>query len=257
MFDPKKLLDGLLGSQVPGTGGSVRDNAGKAMQMAKDNPLAAGALVAVLLGTKTGRSVGGTALKVGSLAAIGGLAYQAYKNYQAGKEPAAPTQAQPELLPPPSDTGFHPSQAPQGEDEFTLMLVRAMIAAAKADGHIDDAEREKIGAKLNLAGLGNEAEQFIMDELKAPLDLDALVASAQTEEQKVELYTASRIAIDPDTRAERGYLDLLAGRLGLPDALVDHVEATVSAAKAPQPAPTSVPQVGEPVPANPNVNPRW
>ncbi|RVD52666.1 tellurite resistance TerB family protein, partial [Mesorhizobium sp. M2D.F.Ca.ET.140.01.1.1] len=44
------------------------------------------------------------------------------------------------------------------------------------------------------------------------------------------------------TRAERGYLDLLAGRLGLPDALVDHVEATVSAAK---------------VPAGTSPNPRW
>ena len=51
------------------------------------------------------------------------------------------------------------------------------------------------------------------------------------EAQKVELYTASRIAIEPQTRAERGYLDLLAGRLQLPDALIDHIEATVSQAK--------------------------
>ncbi|TGQ96273.1 tellurite resistance TerB family protein, partial [Mesorhizobium sp. M1C.F.Ca.ET.204.01.1.1] len=27
MFDPKKLLDDLLGSQVPGTSGTVRDKA--------------------------------------------------------------------------------------------------------------------------------------------------------------------------------------------------------------------------------------
>ena len=47
MFDPKSLLNDLLGSQIPGTGGTVRDAAGKATQMAKDNPLAAGALVAV------------------------------------------------------------------------------------------------------------------------------------------------------------------------------------------------------------------
>ena len=53
---------------------------------------------------------------------------------------------------------------------------------------------------------------------------------ATTEEQRVELYTASRLAIEPKSRAERGYLDLLAGRLNLPDALVDHIEATVSAA---------------------------
>jgi len=81
-------------------------------------------------------------------------------------------------------------------------------------------------------------------ELEAPLDIEALVASARSDEQKVELYTASRLAIDPDTRAERGYLDLLAGRLGLPDALIDHIEATVSSAKAPTPAGTAP-------------NPRW
>ena len=59
----------------------------------------------------------------------------------------------------------------------------------------------------------------------------AIIGAAKTEAQKVEIYTASRLAIEPDTRTERGYLDMLAGRLGLADALVDHIEATVSAAK--------------------------
>jgi uncharacterized membrane protein YebE (DUF533 family) len=152
MLDPKKLLDDLLGSQIPGSGSTVRDKAG---------------------------------------------------------------------------------QAAQGEGEFSLTLVRAMISAAKADGHVDDEERKKIADKLKLSGIGAEAEKFLMTELESPLDLDTLVAGAKTDAQKLELYTASRLTIDPDTRTERGYLDLLAGRLGLPDALVDHVEATVSAAKVP------------------------
>jgi uncharacterized membrane protein YebE (DUF533 family) len=236
MFDPKKLLDELLGSKIPGTESTVRDQAGRATQMAKDNPLAAGALVAVLLGTGAGRAVTGSALKLGGLAAIGGLAYKAWQNYQNGKQPAEPNAAEPELLPPPADTSFHPSQAPQGEQEFALTLVRAMIAAAKSDGHIDDEERKKIADKLSLSGIGSEAEEFLLSELEAPLDLDGLVAAAKTDAQKVEIYTASRLAIDPDSRAERGYLDMLAGRMKLPDALVDHVEATVSAASAETPA---------------------
>jgi uncharacterized membrane protein YebE (DUF533 family) len=246
MFDPKKLLDELLGSQIPGVGGTVRDKAGEAVQMAKDNPLAAGALAAVLLGTGAGRQATGAAVRLGGLAAIGSLAYRAYQDYKAGNPPdQTPAAGAPELLPPPADTGFHPSQAPQGEDEFTLTLVRAMISAAKADGHVDDEERQKIAGKLSLSGIGPDAEKFLMAELASPLDLDALVAGARTEEQKLELYTASRLTIDPDTRAERGYLDLLAGRLGLPDSLVDHVEATVSAAKTPA------------APAGTSPNPRW
>jgi len=227
MFDPKKLLDELLGSNVPGTTGTVRDKAGQAVQMAKDNPLAAGAIAAVLLGTGPGRQIAGSAVKLGGLAAIGGLAYKAYQNYKNGQTPEVSAQTQPELLPPPQDTSFHPSQMPGGETEFPLVLIRAMIAAAKADGHIDDEERKKIGDKLALSGIGGEAERFLNDELANPANLDELVAAATTDAQKVELYTASRLAITSDTRAERGYLDLLAGRLNLPDTLVDHIEATV------------------------------
>ncbi|MFH1793544.1 MAG: tellurite resistance TerB family protein [Pseudomonadota bacterium] len=233
MFDPKKLLDDLLGSQVPGSQGTVRDKAGQAVQLAKDNPIATGAIAAILLGTGAGRAIGGTALKVGGLAAIAGLAYKAYQNYQSGGQPADAAQRGPELLPPPSDTAFDPAQAPQGEAEFVLTLVRAMILAARADGHIDDAERARIGDRLKLSGIDAEEEAFLAAELERPFNLDELVASARTDAQKVELYTASRLAIEPETRAERGYLDMLAGRLKLPDALVDHVEATVSAAKVP------------------------
>lgn len=228
MFDAKKLLDQFLGSQVPGAGGSVRDRAGQVTQLAKDNPLASIAIAGVLLGTDSGRKVAGSALKIGGLAAIAGLGYQAYKNYRDGQNPAeTPQGGTPELLPPPSDSDFHPQAV---SSDFALILVRAMIAAARADGHIDDAERARIIDKLKVSGLGDDAATFLETELANPVDIDAIVAAAQTEEQRVELYTASRIAIEPKSRAERGYLDLLAGRLGLADGLVDHIEATVSAA---------------------------
>lgn len=234
MFDPKTLLDQLLGTQMPGTTGTVRDKAGDAARLAKDNPLATGAIAAVLLGTKTGRKLAGNAAVVGGLAAIAGLGYQAYKNYQQGKAPVTATPnvqpAEPPVLaPPPVESGFEPEIL---SNDFVLVLVRAMIAAAKADGHIDEAERARIVDRAHAVGLGDEAEAFLAAELASPTDLDALIGAAKTEEQKVELYTASRLAIDPDSRAERGYLDLLAGRLGLADALVDHLEATISAHKA-------------------------
>jgi uncharacterized membrane protein YebE (DUF533 family) len=233
MFDAKKLLEQFLGSQVPGVGGSVKERAGDAIQMAKDNPWKAGALATVLLGTKTGRNIAGNALTIGGLAALAGLGYQAYKNYQEGQAPATPSDAPPPktaILPPPADSGFG-ATSPTQSNEFVLVLLRAMIAAAKADGHIDEGERALILDKIKAADVSGEAAAFIERELSQPTDIDALVAAAVTEEQRVELYTASRLTIEPDSRAERGYLDLLAGRLGLPDALVDHIEATVSSAK--------------------------
>ena len=231
MFDAKKLLDQFLTSQVPGLGGTVRDRAGEAVGKARDNPLAATAIVGALLGTKTGRSIAGKGLAVGGLAAIAGLGYQAYKNYQAGSAPSdISSQAPQPALPPPENSPFSPSSG-ANSNEFVLVLIRAMIAAAKADGHIDETERKLIMDKIAAADVTGEAATFINGELTAPTDLDAIIAAAVTEEQKVELYTASRLTIEPDSRAERGYLDLLAGRLGLADDLVDHIEATVAQSK--------------------------
>ena len=180
MLDPKKLLDDFLGTKVPGTESSIRDKAGDAMDLAKRNPLATGAIAAVLLGTGAGRALTGSALKLGGLAAIGGLAYTAYKNYQSGGQPAPAGDgaAEPEVLPPPKDTGFHPEDIEQGEVEFALVLVRAMIAAARADGHIDDAERSKIFERLQMSGLNSDAAEFIDNELARPIDVDSIVAAA-------------------------------------------------------------------------------
>ena len=231
MFDPKALLDQFLGSNIPGTQGTVRDQASKATQLAKENPLATGAIVAVLLGTGTGRAIGGSALKLGGMAAIAGLGYQAWKNYQAGKAPGGgEARTQPDMLAPPADSDFSVEPA-HVESDFALSLIRVMIAAARADGHVDDAERARIHDKLALSGLGEEAIAFLDDELSKPVDMDGIIAAASNEALKIEMFTAARLAIDPDTRAERGFLDLLAGRLGLADPLVDHIEATVAAAK--------------------------
>lgn len=229
MFDAKKLLDQFLGSQIPGMSGSLKGRAEQAGGFARNNPLKTSALAAAILGTKTGRKLAGNVATLGGIAAVAGLGYLAYRNYQSGKAPQTGP-VDPSALRPPADSPFN-FESPSLSNDFALILLRAMIAAAKADGHIDAFERQKIMEKVHEVDLGAEAEAFLSRELADPIDLDALVAAGRTEEQRVEIYTASRLAIDPDTRAERGYLDLLAGRLKLPDPLIDHIEATVSSAK--------------------------
>lgn len=230
MLDAKGLLDQFLGGQNgKGPGEFLKGAGGGAL---------AGGLAAILLGSKTGRKIGGEALKLGGMAAVGALAYKAYSDWQAGKRAASAATAQPSvpMLPAPSGTPFNPSSE-SGQQKLARHLLRAMIAAAKSDGHVDAQEQSRIFAEMDKLPLSGDDKAFVMDELRAKLDIDAVAAAAETPEEAAEIYTASLLAIDVDNAAERGYLAMLAARLKLDDALVAHLQQTVAAAagKAPQP----------------------
>lgn len=236
MFDAKRILDQLLGSQAGSSassksaGGLAKGVVDQAIDFARKNPAKAGALAVAILGSKTGRKLAGSLTKSGGLAAIAGLGYLAYRNYQSGQTPVQAQTPEPELIEPPKSSPFHP-ESPALTNDFALKLIQAMIAAANSDGLVDAEERALILDRIRVSELDSEAEAFLEKELANPVSIEALVAAAKTEEQKVEIYTASRLTLDGATRAERGYLDQLAGRLGLADALVDHIDATVNAAK--------------------------
>lgn len=241
MFDPKSLLDQVLGAGSSGASGKAGSDdlmrRGRDLLSSQRGGLAIGGLAGLLLGTKTGRKLGKKAVTYGGLALVAGLAYRAYQDYQAGKqgriEPHRPTDARGTdfRLEAPKGTGFDPAQAPGGEARVATALLSAMIAAAKADGHIDAEEQRRIFGKMDEAGLGADEKAFLMDELRAPLDMDKVVALARTPEEAAEIYAASRLAIDPDHRAEKAYLDMLAARLDLDPALVDEIEYAVREAE--------------------------
>lgn len=239
MFDAKSLLDQLMGA----TGGSDAKNQGRGgssdlLNQGKDflssqgGGLALGGLAGLMLGTKTGRKIGGKAATYGGLALVAGLAYKAYQGYQANQQGSPrPAQGQPDALEAPRDTPFDPARAPGGENAFAVTLLTAMISAAKADGHIDADEQAMIFEKIGEAELDSESKAFLMDELRAPLDLDKVVAGATSPETAAEIYAASRLAIDPDHAAEKAYLQMLAARLELDPALIDEIELAVRQAE--------------------------
>jgi uncharacterized membrane protein YebE (DUF533 family) len=177
---------------------------------------AAGLATGLLMG-KGGHKLGGLA-KYGALAALGGIAYKAWQRSQAGEsaapaagsQPAAPAPAA--FIPPPDDDAANHA--------LGQSLLRAMIAAAKADGRIDADENRRIFARMETMNLDADCKAFVLDELSSPLNLDAVVAGADTPEHAAEIYAASLVAIEADTPAEQGYLTMLAGRLGLAPELV-------------------------------------
>ncbi|SMQ70205.1 Uncharacterized membrane protein YebE, DUF533 family [Devosia lucknowensis] len=187
--------------------------------------LAAGML---LSGGKPGKLLGG-AVKAGALAAVGGLAYKAWQNHQQSQNNSVPAPREDAFIPAPSDE--------RAQEELGKTLVRAMISAAKADGRIDAEEKEAIFEKLKSMPLSAEEKAWVFDELSTPLDINAVVARADTPEHAAEIYAASLVAISADTAAEQAYLEALAIKLKLDPALVTEIHRQAGE-KAPEPAQT-------------------
>jgi uncharacterized membrane protein YebE (DUF533 family) len=95
-----------------------------------------------------------------------------------------------------------------------------MVAAAQADGRLDGRERHAIYEHVGSLDLTETEKADLLARLKQPVDMSVLVGAAATPESATEIYTASLLAIDVDTPAERAYLAMLAARLGLPSPLV-------------------------------------
>ena len=209
-------LGNMLGGNLGGIGGGA----------------VAGGLAALLMGSKSGRKMAGGALQLGGMAVVGALAYKAYQNWQSGKTVTQSTVPSSTLPPPPADTPFLPARETE-QQSLSRHLLRAMIAAAKSDGHVDAKEQAAIFAEMDKLPLDADDKAFVIDELRKPLDVDAVAGAARSPEEAASIYTASLLAIDVDNPSERDYLGLLAARLNLDDALVKHLHATVEGATLP------------------------
>jgi len=189
---------------------------------------AAGLAAGMLLSGGGLGKLAGSAVQLGAVAAVGGLAFNAWQNYQKNQQGAqAPAVQQDAFIPAVSDS--------HAQEELGKTLVRAMIAAAKADGRIDADEKEAIFSKLETMALSSEEKAWVFDELSTPLDINAVVARADTPEHATEIYAASLVAITADTASERAYLDALASKLRLDPALVTEIHKAAGA-RAPEPA---------------------
>lgn len=229
MIDPKKLFEDFLGGAKQ-PGGKTSGLSGNLGTLATG--AVGGGLIGLLLGSKKVRKFGGSALGYGGAAVLGGLAYKAWQDWSAKRAPA-PTPVQPAQqpipLPPPRSPFDLETQSAAGGGDARIAVVRAMISAAKADGHIDATEQRALFDRIGQLDLGTEEKAFVMDELAKPLDIAAIAALAATPEQAAEIWLASRLAIDADDPREKAYLDDLAARLKLPEGLAAHLEAQAAA----------------------------
>ncbi|MEM6460366.1 MAG: tellurite resistance TerB family protein [Pseudomonadota bacterium] len=192
--------------------------------------LAAGGLLGALVGNKKMRKkakkMAGGALGYGGSAVLGALALKAYQNWQSGMDAPAPTQGHGQQVQLATPESFDPALNEDASGQpMQLALVKAMIAAANADGHIDQDEQAAVFDAVDRLALDAEAKAVVFDVLRNPPTVAQIAAYANGLEQASEIYLASRLAIDPDHPAERKYLSDLAQAMSLPAGLVQEIEA--------------------------------
>ena len=174
----------------------------------KGSAALAGGALGLLLGSKSGRKMGGKVLTYGGLAVLGTLAYKAYQNYQGQAANTGQKQAPALDLLPDKEVETH-----------CKAILVALIAAAKADGHIDDREKQLIDQEIAKFTTSESLRRWLDSELKKPLDPTDVAKSATTETIAAEMYLASLLTIDSQNFMEKAYLDELARQMKLPPGL--------------------------------------
>ncbi|MBN8440388.1 MAG: tellurite resistance TerB family protein [Thauera sp.] len=188
------LLGGLLG------GGASRGAAGGGGLGDLLGGLLGGGSAA---GGRSGNPLGGSGMAI-----LATLAMAALKNWSDSRGAAAGLTGAASAM---SQDQLAALTSPATEE----LVLRAMINAAKSDGQVDEDEIQRIVGKIGDDGVTPDEKQFIIDELRQPLDLQGLIAAVPNEAVAAQVYGASLLAIDLDTEAEIAYLQQLARGLGL------------------------------------------
>lgn len=230
MFDPKQLLGNLVRD-------ALSENVGFGGRYAKPFKKRKHKSRGMGLGTKVAIGAG--------IFALAAAAYEHFSKQGSGTTGGSAVPPQPNAAPspPPSPAGMPPpppgsrtapappppppgsafaspnaSTAPQPHElsaDDAALLVRAMIAAAAADGVIDAEERAFLLERVRESGADDEGIRHIEAMMANPPRMHDIVLAARTPFMAEQVYAASCLAIDIDTEAERGYLAVLARSLGL------------------------------------------
>jgi uncharacterized membrane protein YebE (DUF533 family) len=197
---------------------------------------AGGALVSALTGNKSAK----TLLKTGGLIAVGGIAMKAWQAYSSNKgtdtsvaEAAVAPVPTPTIVSQPEIPVLSPSQTTANAHpnaDGLLLVLKSMISAAHADGHLSEQEQQKVWNKSVELGLPASELAVISEALHEPLHPAQIAVLATTLEAKIEVFTAAAIVIDDTCSAGQNYLDDLGKQLDLPVGLIGALKLQASAA---------------------------
>ncbi|MEL7451558.1 MAG: DUF533 domain-containing protein [Pseudomonadota bacterium] len=182
-------------------------------------------LLANAVGGRKMRKFARAAARLGGAAAIGGLAWRAYNRFRGGDsaEDSLSRQAMPISWQYLAEAQFIPTEARETE-VLELLILRAIIAAANADGLIDWRERMLILSRVEAMNASACEKEFLSDEIESPMSYKELAGLARTPELAAKIYAASLMPLDSESQESRAYLGALAQSMGLPLGLVRELD---------------------------------
>lgn len=197
---------------------------------------ALGGLLGALLSGKTAKKVASGALVVGGTAAVGALAWQFYQKWSQSNAAQVTGGQTGTALEPSAALPGTLATAPQKETNTALLLIEAMVFAARADGHIDDNEKNRIYDTVAKLCPDQEPALLLENMLHKPLDPNSIAAKITSKEEGYDIYKISCLIVDIDHFMERSYLDGLAASLCIPAEVKFRLEQEAETVKKQMPA---------------------
>jgi hypothetical protein len=218
-MDAIDILGGLLGRKASGPGGGLPDILSEILKSGMSQE--PGRPTDTRSASPAPRDIAQQARELEDLLNVTRERETSRRSGESQPPKATPRRA-PAGTPAPKDNPFAPTRnetAPPApterlpQNDQALVLVRAMVNAAKADGQISPDEQRSI---LEQVGAGSpEATRFLRDELTKPLDVREFAWSVPIGMEQ-QVYSMSLVAVDAASGTESRYLQELAHGLRLP-----------------------------------------
>ncbi len=220
--NPNQPSHNQVNNSSGNTQGNVLDSLSSFFPGGLAGGAAAGGVMALLMSSKSARKMAAGVAKVGGTAVLGGLAYKAYDNWQKNKamgQTQAVTEQEISQI-----TLNTPAEPETASTPLHMTLIMAMIAASKADGHIDALEQKHLFDAIGKLDLSSDEKAAIFDLMTQEISIQDIVNAIEHEEHKPEVYLSAYLAIEVDEQSERAFLNDLAIALELPKGFPAYLE---------------------------------
>ena len=152
--------------------------------------------------------------------------YQAPSNERREPAPREPSSREPSSREPSSREPSSSGSSSKESGERALILIRAMVNAAKADGQIDDDEQKKIISRLS--DRSRETIDFLRQEFARPVNVGEFARSVPLGMEQ-QVYMLSLITMDLNTAGEAQYLTELSDALRISPEVRNQIHERVGA----------------------------